>query len=89
VKFPLQEEMAASVLVHGEQGLSSQFTQSEGGMVASLEHEYTVQLFPEQFLVTIFLNPSDALEPAILFTRNFTTARSSQTYVAYEKSLLT
>ena len=86
--FPLHEEMAATVLVHGEQGLPAQFTQSEGGLVASLEHENTVQLLPAQLLVTIFLIPSDAVEPVILFMRNFNTARSSQTCFAYEKALL-
>ena len=73
VKFPLQEEIVIE-LSNEEQGLI-QFTQRDSGTEISLEHEYTVQLFPEQDL-SIFPCVSDAGGDVIILIRNLTTALS-------------
>ena len=85
VKFPLQEEIVRE-LSNDEQGLI-QFTQRDGGIFISFEHEYTVQLFPEQDLV-IFPCPSNTGGDVIVLMRNLTTELSSHSYFTRENFLL-
>lgn len=64
-----------------------QLTQRDSGMFTSFEHEYTVQLFPEQVLVILPL-PSDVGVDVIVLMRNLTAELSSHTYVSCENLLL-